>query len=67
MKYPSDRITDNRSQWFLRREDHRRADTPRQRRLRAQRQFLIARYHEAVSMILGGIALTVFVVVLFFV
>lgn len=40
--------------------------TPRQRRLQAQRRFLLARFHERIGMILGGIAFAVIILALFF-
>jgi len=61
-----DRVTDNRAQWYLRMDDLQRANSPRQRRLKAERQFLLARYHETISAIAGGILLAVLIICLFF-
>ena len=57
-----DRVTDNRAQWYLRMDDLRRANSPRQRRLAAQRQFMLARYHQAFST-LGGILVLILLVI----
>ncbi len=62
-----DRVTDNRAQWYLRMDDLRRANSPRQRRLAAQRSFMLARYHETLSTIAGGILLVVIILCLFFI
>jgi len=43
-----------------------RETTPRQRRLKAERQFMLAQYHETISAIAGGILLAVLIVCLFF-
>jgi hypothetical protein len=61
----SDRVTDNRAQWYLRMDDLQRANSPRQRRLKAERQFMIARYHETISAIAGGILLGLLILCLF--
>jgi hypothetical protein len=62
---PNDRVTDNRAQWYLRMDDLQRANSPRQRRLKAERQFMIARYHETISAIAGGILLGLLILCLF--
>lgn len=62
-----DRVTDNRAQWYLRMDNLRRANSPRQRRLAAQRQFMLARYHETLSTIAGGILLAIIIIYLFFI
>jgi uncharacterized integral membrane protein len=41
--------------------------TPRQRRLEAERRFLISRYHETFSAIAGGILLVVIILCLAFI
>lgn len=67
MKHPSDRVTDNRSQWYLKMDDYIRANSPRQRRLAAERRFILARYHETFSTIAGGILLVVIILCLAFI
>lgn len=62
-----DRVTDNRAQWYLRMDDLRRANSPRQRRLAAQRRALLAQYHETISAIAGGILIAVIILCLFFI
>jgi hypothetical protein len=42
-----------------------RETTPRQRRLKAERQFMLARYHETISAIAGGILLGLLILCLF--
>ena len=62
-----DRVTDNRAQWRLKMDDHIRSNSPRQRRLEAERRFLISRYHETFSAIAGGILLVVIILCLAFI
>jgi hypothetical protein len=62
-----DRVTDNRAEWHLKMDEHIRANSPRQRRLEAQRRFLLARYHETFSAIAGGILLVVIILCLAFI
>jgi hypothetical protein len=61
---PNDRVTDNRAQFALRLQDH---TSPRQRRLAAEKRLLIASYHEHVTNWLGGIALAILIICLFFI
>lgn len=61
-----DRVTDNRAQWYLRMDDYQRANSPRQRRLDAERKLVLACYHEAVSTILGAIILAILTILIFF-
>jgi hypothetical protein len=59
-----DRVTDNRAEWLIKLD---RANSPRQRRLEAERRFLLARYHETFSAIAGGILLVVIILCLAFI
>ena len=61
----NDRVTDNRAQWYLRMDDLQRANSPRQRRLKAERQFLLASYHSLIADILGAIALAILIILIF--
>jgi hypothetical protein len=62
-----DRVTDNRAEWLSKLDDHIRANSPRQRRLEAERRFLLARYHETFSAIAVGILLVVIILCLAFI
>lgn len=62
-----DRVTDNRAQWYLRMDDHQRANSPRQRRLAAQRKALLATHHAIVSEVLGGVVLALLIILFFFI
>jgi hypothetical protein len=59
-----DRVTDNRAEWLSKLDAHIRANSPRQRRLEAERRFLLASYHETFSAIAGGILLVVIILCL---
>jgi len=61
-----DRVTDNRAQWYLRMDDLQRANSPRQRRLKAERQLIRASFNETLSAIAGGILLGLLILCLFF-
>ena len=61
-----DRVTDNRAQWYLRMDDLQRANSPRQRRLAAERKFMIAQYHSIIADILGGIAFLILILIVLF-
>jgi hypothetical protein len=61
-----DRVTDNRAQWYLRMDDLQRANSPRQRRLKAERRFLLAQYHLIIVDILGVIVLAIIIITLFY-
>jgi hypothetical protein len=58
-----DRVTDNRAQFALRWQDHQ---SPRQRRLHAERRFLLAQYHSVIADILGVIVLAIIIITLFY-
>ena len=60
---PNDRVTDNRAQFALRWQDHQ---SPRQRRLHAERRFLVAQYHSIIADILGVIILAIIIITLFY-
>lgn len=62
-----DRVTDNRPQFYLRLDDHQRANSPRQRRLAAQRKHLIATHHAIISEVLGFVCLALLVILFFFI
>jgi hypothetical protein len=62
-----DRVTDNRAQWYLRWDDYQRANSPRQRRLAAQRRAVLAQHHETISAIAGGILLAVIIILCLFI
>lgn len=62
-----DRVTDRRPQFYLRLDDHQRANSPRQRRLAAERNLVLARYHEIASAIIGGVILAILVILFFLV
>ena len=62
-----DRVTDNRAQWYLRMDDYQRANSPRQRRLAAQRRAVLAQHHETISAIAGGILLSVVIILCLFI
>jgi hypothetical protein len=58
-----DRVTDNRAQFALRWQDHQ---SPRQRRLHAERRFLLAQYHSVIADILGVIVFAIIIITLFY-
>lgn len=43
-----------------------RETTPRQRRLKAERRFLLAQYHSLIADILGALALAILIIALFY-
>lgn len=57
---------DFRAQFNLRWADHQRANSPRQRRLEAERRVLLARYHEKLSAAGGILLLVAIIICLFF-
>jgi len=59
-----DRVTDNRAQFAMRLQDH---NSPRQRRLAAQRKHLIATHHAIISEVLGFVILALLVILFFFI
>lgn len=58
---------DFRAQFALRLADHQRTNSPRQRRLAAERNLVLARYHEIASAIIGGVILAILVILFFLV
>ena len=58
---------DFRAQFALRLADHQRANSPRQRRLAAQRKHLIATHHAIISEVLGFVILALLVILFFFI
>ena len=59
---PNARVVDNRAQFALRLQDF---NSPRQRRLHAERRFLLAQYHSLIADILGVIVLAIIIITLF--
>ena len=58
---------DFRAQFALRWVDHQRTNSPRQRRLAAQRKHLIATHHAIISEVLGFVILALLVILFFFI
>ena len=58
-----DRVTDNVAAYY----ERVRTNSPRQRRLAAQRKALIATHHAIISEVLGFVALALLVILFFFI
>lgn len=58
-----DRVTDNVAAYY----ERVRANSPRQRRLAAQRKHLIATHHAIISEVLGFVILALLVILFFFI
>lgn len=57
-----DRVTDRRAEFALRWQDYQRGNSPRQMRLRRQREELLASYHKHASS-LAGVAVLILIII----
>jgi len=58
-----DRVTDNVAAYY----ERARSNSPRQRRLAAQRKHLIATHHAIISEVLGFVILALLIILFFFI
>lgn len=63
---PNDRVVDHTEEFPRRLMRHQREETPRQRRLRCEREATVAQFHQRVESIVGAVLLVIAILIFAF-